>query len=164
MLKEKSKILFLLMLVSSFIIVGCGNKEKVLYTQSTTFINDDWNFEHRKLLYEMDVNTDKPCKIILELLCTKELTAEQVPLTFSIYAPDGSEAHTSSTANFTSQYDDMTNSVKGDLTTYTIVLYKQKYFNVTGKYKFQLLQTYEKYNLLGIRSATLKIIETKEME
>ena len=160
MLKEKSKIFIWMLFMSGLVFVSCGNKEKVLDIQTTTFMNDNWDFEHRKLTFDAELNTEKPCKIILELLCTKELIAEQVPLTFSIYAPDGAEFHTSAFANFTSHYDGITNGAKGDSKIYTVELYKSKYFNEKGKYKFQLLQTHDKYNLLGIRTAILKIIET----
>jgi hypothetical protein len=60
------------------------------------------------------------------------------------------------------QKKEVTEKVEGNLTTYSLPLYPKKYFNINGKYKFRLLHTYYNYNLLGIRSITVKVIELKE--
>ncbi|MDR1113459.1 MAG: hypothetical protein LBL18_06865 [Bacteroidales bacterium] len=152
-------ILALLIIAISCITISCHTaKEKVIAQETFSFLNDNWNFEQRLITFEKEVDSDKPCKVVLDLLCTKEFTAETLPVTLSLYDSEGGEAHRSNTFNFV-QKKDMTEKTEGDLTVYSLPVYAKKYFNVHGKYKFRLLHTYYNYNLLGIRSITVKVIE-----
>jgi hypothetical protein len=155
-------IVVLVVIVVSGFAISCNfGKEKVIAQETFSFLNDNWNFEQRLITFEKEINADKPCKIVLDLLCTKEFTAETLPVTLSLYDAEGGETHRSNIFNFV-QKKDITEKVEGSLTTYSLTLYAKKYFNITGHYKFRLLHTYYKYNLLGIKSITVKVIELKE--
>jgi gliding motility-associated lipoprotein GldH len=152
----------LFILVVSCITTSCNSeKEKVIAQETFSFLNDNWNFEQRLILFEKEIKTNKPCKIVLDLVCTKEFTAEKLPVTLSLYDAEGGETHRTNTFDFV-QKKEVTEKVEGDLTTYSLSLYSKKYFNINGKYKFRLLHTYHNYNLLGIRNITIKVIELKE--
>ena len=157
-------IIALIFIVTLCVTTSCNHdKEKVIAQETFSFLNDNWNFEQRLIIFEKEINTNKPCKIVLDLCCTKEFTAETLPVTLSLYDVEGSEFHRNNTFNFTMKKD-MTEKVEGNLTTYTLTIYPKKYFTVKGKYKFRLLHTYYNYNLLGVRSVTVKVLEMKETE
>jgi gliding motility-associated lipoprotein GldH len=156
--------ILLVFIVISCITVSCNsNEERVIAQETFSFLNDNWNFEQRLIIFEKEIDTDKPCKIVMDLCCTKEFTAEKLPVILSLYDVEGSESHRTNIFNFKIKKD-MTEKVEGNLTTYTLTVYPKKYFSVKGKYKFRLLHTYYNYNLLGIRSVTVRVLEMKETE
>jgi len=141
---------------------GCNTSNEKIITQETfSFLNDNWDFNQRILNFEKEINTEKPCKIILNLCCTKEFSAEELSITLSLYDSEGSEFSDQKKFNFKTKKN-IVEEVDDNLTIYTLTIYPKKYFHIKGMYKFRLLRTYTNYNLLGIKNITVKVVEIKE--
>ena len=151
--KNNGIIYFIILLISSSLLVACSwnNKEKVIMEKTLTFTNNNWDFPHQIINFTEEIpETSAPCKVILEMNHEAGLEPATLPVTVTITSPEGSESSKRAVFNFFENVNDSITSC---------IAYKEKYFNTEGKYKFRLYRKYSKYDLYGIKSVTIKVIQ-----
>jgi hypothetical protein len=151
--KNNGIIYFVILLISSSLLIGCslGNKEKVIMEKTLTFKNNNWDFPHQIITFTEEIpETSAPCKIVLEMNHEAGLEPTTLPVTVTITSPEESETSKRAVFNFFENVNDSITSC---------IAYKEKYFNRGGKYKFRLYRKYSKYDLYGVKSITVKVIQ-----
>jgi len=151
--KNNGIIYFFILLISSSIIISCslGNKEKVIMEKTLTFKNNNWDFPHQTVNFTEEIpETNAPCKIVLELNHEVGLEPTTLPVTVTITSPEGSETSKRAVFNFVKNINDSITSC---------IAFKEKYFTTSGEYKFSLYRKYSKYDLYGVKSITVKVIQ-----
>ena len=154
--KKMNKNIFILLAISLLFSLSSCNREKVIAEQRYEFPNANWDFEQRIITLECDIEaTEEPCKIVVETEHDNISEPRALPVTFCITSPDGAETVKRMGLIFDGEHDVNENLISS-------VAYKEKYFNTSGKYQFELYRTYEKYDLHGIRAVTVKVIKLKK--
>lgn len=151
-----------IVLIISLIFVSCKKKsEQPIFEQTVEFANDNWDFTQRTLEFDANISdTINPYRIEVELKYGyDDERVDEMPLSFSVTAPDGGKTSVSSAFLF----NDEENSTEIEKNTQKMsrsqfqVLYEKKYFNRSGVYHFRLNRHSEKFDNYNIQSLTLRV-------
>jgi len=154
-LQKMSKNISILLAITLLLSLSSCNKEKVIAEQRYEFSDANWDFEHRIVTLQCEINAmEEPCSIVVETEHDGISEPRAIPVTFSITSPDGSETSKRMGLVFDGEHyvnDHLISSVA----------YPEKYFNASGNYTFELYRKHDKYDLPGIRAVTIKVVKLK---
>lgn len=157
MIKKSFHPLFLLLIIISLsfsiLNTGCrGNSPQVIAEQKTIFKDGNWNRFHY-ITHIIDIqDTISRHEIQLEIDFLPEISTREIPVIFSITAPDSSLSHIRTKINLS----------ENTKSPYIQTIHPAKYFNQKGKYTFHFFQKTYKFDLSGIKSVTMKIVRVSE--
>ena len=157
-MKKKRNLLLLTVLSLIFLMTGCFGKKKdaPFFEQTVTFEDGDWNYEYRIQEFKIEVkSSEKPCKVLFDIEHVQGVDLTDLAFAVTFISPSGSE----SSRNLIPQYKDILNP---EGTCSTVTAYQEKYFNENGVYTFRIYRRYPKYDLYGIKSLTLKLVEIEK--
>ena len=163
MKRQNFSTIVILLLVST-LLCGCGgsHKEKTILEHKHVFPEQKWN-RFQEFKHEVEIkNTDIMYGISLEVVCTPDIETDNIPIVFSIYSPEGGEAHTLSTIYLKERM-----SFTGDETPTgdRIILhtiYPARSFTEEGTYTLKFYQKVPKYDLIGVKSGTIRMYTVPE--
>ena len=157
-MKNKKNVLILTVLALTVLMTGCFGKKKdaPFFEKTVTFADENWNYEYRIQEFKIEVkSSEKPYKVFFEIEHFQGVDLTDLAFVVSFISPSGGE----SDRNLMPQYKDILNL---DGTCSTVTAYQEKYFNESGVYTFSIYRRYPKYDLYGIKSLTLKLVEIKK--
>lgn len=160
--------IFCVLILTCVTFCSCQQKkgEETVFEQTVSFENDNWTFEQRILEFVANItDTVAPHSIEMELKYGPDNErVDQIPVSFSVIAPDGGKSVVSSAFVFVEDADesDMTQSAKQLSGPQIRSLYSKKYFNRSGEYHFRLTSAMDKYDNHNIQSLTLRIVRLSE--
>ncbi len=146
-----------LSLITLLFFYSCSEQNLPVAYHLNTFTEENWNYEQRILMFEHAIEkSDDPYQVIVELTINPNtFDLNNLDLTFSIYSPNSSESHRSGLFVFDDKAQKKENE-DGSIT-YTLAIYPEKYFSISGIYKFNLLQKSGKADLFGVKSVAVKV-------
>ncbi len=154
-----SKPAFSVVILLSMVVLstGCSNKkERVMAEDTYVFENSDWNFDDKFVSFNLDIaDVSSPCKIILEVEKEDYLDIDMLQLIITITSPEGGESQRRVNLLFNEEGKENSKTV-------SVEAYRKKYFTSPGKYNFRIYRKYEKFNLYGIKSLTVKVVKLPE--
>ena len=157
-MKKKNTLLLLSVLSLIFLLTGCSCKKKnaPFFEETVTFAGGNWNYEYRSQEFKIEVkSSEKPYKVLFDIEHVQGIDLTDLHFAVSFISPSGGE----STRNLTPRYGDILNP---EGTCSTVTAYLEKYFNESGVYTFRIYRRYPKYDLYGIKSMTLKLVEIEK--
>lgn len=158
-IKKSFNPLFLLLIIIflsfSILTTGCrGNSPQVVVEKKTEFKDGNWNRFHY-ITHKIDIeDTVSRHEIQLEIDFLPEISTREIPVIFSITAPDSSLSHIRTKINLS----------ENPKSPYTQIIHPAKYFNQKGQYTFHYFQKTSKFDLYGIKSVTMKIVRVPEKD
>jgi len=156
----KKLTLLLLFVLSAFFLLSC--KKSALYEEKVTFLNANWAFENKIVMFSADMKgSEKPYTIIIELDLIGVPNVDKINAVFTMTTPKGGKTMKSVVFNFQNPQEPyiIKNSKEK---TYRLTVYPKKYFPETGTYTFEVNQLSHKADNYGIRSLKLRIEKAKE--
>ena len=157
-MKKKKSLLLLTLLALTILVTGCFGKKKgaPFFEETVTFAGGNWNYEYRIQEFKIEVKaSETPYKVFFEIEHLQGVDLTDLAFVVSFISPSGGESN----RNLMPQYKDILNPTG---TCSTVTAYQEKYFNESGVYTFIIYRRYPKYDLYGIKSLTLKLVEIKK--
>ena len=154
---------FSYLLIVSVILISAFscNRTKPFFEESVEFANSNWDFEHRMVTFEKQIEgSETPYQVFVDLDLERDLDLDQFPLTLSIYSDQGEETHKPVVFFFPVVSDDGVSSPNTPKIL-TKEVYSEKYFNNSANYTFKILRKSSKYDLFGIKAVKLRIVPKK---
>lgn len=163
-MKRQNFSTIVILLLVSVLLCGCGgsHKEKTILEHKHVFPEQKWN-RFQEFKHTVDIkNTEIMYGIELEVVCTPDIQTNNIPIVFSIYSPEGGEAHTLSTI-----YLNDRSSFSGDEATegdrvILHTIYAARNFNEEGTYTLKFYQKVPKYDLIGVKSVKIRMYTVPE--
>lgn len=160
--------IFFMLALTCTLLFSCQQKkgDDIVFEQTVNFENSNWDFTQRTLEFTAHLtDTIAPHRIEMELKYgDDDERVDQMPVSFTITAPDGGKSTVSSAFVFVEQDDesDFTNQAKQLSGSQIQTLYSKKYFNRSGDYHFRLNRHSDKFDNYNIQSLTLRVIRLPE--
>ena len=159
-------IFFILVAATLFLFSCKQKKDDIVFEQTVNFENSNWDFTQRTLEFTAHItDTISPHRIEMELKYgDDDERVDQMPVSFTVTAPDGGKSTVSSAFVFVAQEDesDLTSQAKQFSGSQIRELYSKKYFNRSGDYHFRLNRHSDKFDNYNIQSLTLRVIRLPE--
>lgn len=131
-------------------------KDMTLFEKVVTFAEENWSYEYRIQEFKIEVeSSEKPCKVFFEIEHVHGVDLTDLGFAVFFISPSGGE----SSRNLIPRYVDILNP---EGTCSTVTAYQEKYFNESGVYTFRIYRRYPKYDLYGIKSLTVKLVEIEK--
>ncbi|MEG2070037.1 MAG: hypothetical protein RR034_01520 [Bacteroidales bacterium] len=155
--------LIILLIFSVFTISCSRNKEKILVEKTISFPGNDWNYEQRVLFFDAIItDTTSPCRVELEIEYDTLNELDKLPVTLSINHSGGAKSAIKSGFVFKKTENSMKGTSSDLFQKKVVVFFKEKYFNHSGHYTFEVYRYSPKYNNYGFKSLTLRVIKLPE--
>ena len=159
--------IFSILAIVAVSFTSCKQKaDDIVFEQTVPFTNDNWDFTQRTLEFTAHItDTISPHRIEMELKYgDDDERVDEMPVSFTVTAPDGGKSTVSSAFVFVEQDDesDFTNQAKQLSGSQIRELYSKKYFNRSGDYHFRLNRHSDKFDNYNIQSLTLRIVRLSE--
>ena len=157
-MKNKKVLLLFTVLSLTSLMIGCSGKKKAMpfFEETVAFANGNWNYEYRIQEFKIEAkSSEKPYKVLLDIEHVQGLNLTDLAFAVTFISPTGGE----SSRSLFPQYADILNA---EGTCSTVIAYQEKYFNESGVYTFRVYRRYPKYDLYGIKSLTLKLVEIEK--
>ncbi|MCQ2271618.1 MAG: gliding motility lipoprotein GldH [Bacteroidales bacterium] len=153
--------ILVILLISSTVFISCKQKqEQPVFEQTVEFTNDNWDFTQRTIEFDANItDTINPYRIEVELKYGfDDERVDEMPLSFSVTAPDGGSTSVSSAFLFNDENaTDIEQKAQKMSQSQLRVLFEKKYFNRSGVYHFRLNRHSEKFDNYNMQSLTLRI-------
>lgn len=156
-------------LACSVLLLSCGNKkEEVVFEQTITFNNSNWDFTQRNLEFDGNISdTIAPYRIEAELKYgPDDERVDEMPLSFAITGPDGAKHAVQSGFIFNNDPEntDIAKETQKASQTQSRIIYEKKYFNCSGTYHFRISRYSPKFDNYNIQSLTIRVVKLAQKD